>query len=268
MTTQLVPFFFETHEIRAVVVDGIPLFGSRDIALALGYADPSYAYKTHCKYLKLLSSLESSELGWVNPNPRGEYVMPESDVYRLIIRSNKPEAERFEKWVFEEVLPTIRKVGSYAVPNNALNPTDHQLAAAALSLVPAAIAAAKAFGFSENHAILSADRFIKTATTISVLAYMGDTKLIADHRGQTYIPTDLGQLMTPVQSARRVNQQLRFHGLQNQDAVGNWFPTEKAAGLFEWIDTGKRHSDGSPVKQLRWFQTVIAILNDPESKAA
>ena len=103
--SSLIPFSFESQSIRVVVIDGQPMFGARDVAIALGYSDPSQAYKQHCKYLKLLSSVECTELNWVNPNPRGEYVMPESDVYRLIVKSTKPEAERFEKWVFEEVLP-------------------------------------------------------------------------------------------------------------------------------------------------------------------
>ncbi len=45
--------------------------------------------------------------------PRGEYIIPESDLYRLIMRSNMAEAERFQDWVVEEVLPQIRRTGSY-----------------------------------------------------------------------------------------------------------------------------------------------------------
>lgn len=111
----LIPFQFESRQIRTIDLDGQPMFSARDVALVLGYADPSYAYKTHCKSLKLLSSEESSELGWTNPNPRGEYVMPESDVFRLIVKSEKPEAERFERWLYDEVLPSIRKTGSYSL---------------------------------------------------------------------------------------------------------------------------------------------------------
>ncbi len=76
MTTSIVPFQFETHSIRVVVVAGTPLFSARDVALALDYADPSQAYKAHCKSLRLLSSVECTELKWVGPNPRGEYVIP------------------------------------------------------------------------------------------------------------------------------------------------------------------------------------------------
>ncbi|CAK0759662.1 hypothetical protein CCP2SC5_2630001 [Azospirillaceae bacterium] len=93
----LVPFNFEGKAIRAVVIDGEPWFSARDIALALDYANPSKAYNDHCKSLKKLSYNESLELNLHNPNPQGEYVIPERDIYRLIMKSEKPEAERKEQ---------------------------------------------------------------------------------------------------------------------------------------------------------------------------
>ena len=117
MNTNLQVFNFESHSIRTVMLDSVINFGSRDVAVALDYADPSKAY-THCKSLKKLSYAELAELGWDNPNRQGEYVMPESDVFRMIMKSNKPQAEKFQDWVVEEVLPSIRKTGSYNINNN------------------------------------------------------------------------------------------------------------------------------------------------------
>lgn len=117
--SNLVPFNFENKfEINTVIKDEIVHFHARAIASALNYIDQAQAYRTHCKSLILFSSVELTELNFPNPNPRGEYFILEPDVYRLIIKSNKPEAERFEKWVFEEVLPSIRKTGKYAVNQN------------------------------------------------------------------------------------------------------------------------------------------------------
>lgn len=272
MSSNIVPFSFEAHEVRAVVVDGSPLFGSRDVAVALAYANPAEAYKDHCKSLKKLSYSELLELKWVNPNPQGEYVMPESDVYRLIVKSNKPEAERFEKWLFEEVLPTIRKTGSYSIPVSDPSPSSSTVSFSAvdqaLRLTPLAIEAAKAFGFTGNHASLSADRLVKATTNISVLSLMGETKLVANENGRTYIPTDLGKLIDPPCSARAINRELEDRGLQKRDKLSNWVPTDKAKGLFEWVDTGKKHSDGTPVKQLRWFRTVLHRLFPVENREA
>ncbi len=60
--SSLIPFRFETHSIRVVVIDNQPFFSARDVALALDYADPSQAYNLHCKSLNLLSYSELLEL--------------------------------------------------------------------------------------------------------------------------------------------------------------------------------------------------------------
>jgi hypothetical protein len=70
----LVPFKFGNHSIRIIIMGGNPMFSARDVTLALGYENPSKAYQDHCKYLKKLSYHELLELGWINPNPQGEYV--------------------------------------------------------------------------------------------------------------------------------------------------------------------------------------------------
>ena len=111
MPTSIVPFDFESHTVRTVTgEDGEPLFVAKDVAVALGFKDPTNAIKQHCK-------------GVVNHHPISDSmgrtqearIIREPDVYRLVIRSNLPEAQRFEKWLFEEVLPSIRKTGKYAV---------------------------------------------------------------------------------------------------------------------------------------------------------
>ena len=85
------------------------LFCARDIAAALGYAKPQNAVQQHCRY--------ALKRGIPHPqSPDKQIIMtflPEGDVYRLIIGSKLPSAERFERWVFDEVLPSIRKHGGY-----------------------------------------------------------------------------------------------------------------------------------------------------------
>ena len=101
---------FEREEfgaIRAVVAeDGEPMFVATDVAKALGYSNPSEAVRDHCKKVNKISIAKSA-------TPYS--IIPESDVYRLIMRSNLPTAEKFQDWVCEEVLPSIRKTGQYSV---------------------------------------------------------------------------------------------------------------------------------------------------------
>ena len=252
---QLVPFQFEAFPIRVVVVDDHPLFSARDVALALGYARPADAYQDHCKLLKKLSFGDLTKLNWANPNPQGEYVMPESDVYRLIVKSAKPEAERFERWVFEEVLPSIRKTGGYTTQPSKPAVLSRQIKSAFSSC----LAIAKLCGFSGNMALLSADNGTRTLTGVSALALIGATHLTADERGRTYTPTQLCQMMEPKMSAIKTNLLLEASGLQKKD-MGEWMPTDKGGEFCEWLDTGKKHTNGAPVKQLKWFDTVLNYL--------
>lgn len=88
--------------------NGEVLFCGTDIAKALGYSNPSKAISDHCKQGGITKRY--------TPTASGEQLMPyitEGNVYRLIARSRFPEAEKFERWVFDEVLPTIRKHGAY-----------------------------------------------------------------------------------------------------------------------------------------------------------
>ena len=109
----IIPFHFDDHDIRIVDHDGNPWFVARDVAVTLGYRNVHDAITTHCK--------GSRKTRLPSKGGNQEYtIIPESDVYRLVIRSKLPEAERFEKWVMEDVLPSIRKTGGYQMSDKEL----------------------------------------------------------------------------------------------------------------------------------------------------
>ena len=96
----------EFGSIRVIEENGKYLFCGTDIAVALGYSNPRDALRRHCKGVVKRDTLTEG-------GPQQLSFIPEGDVYRLIVHSKLPSAERFEKWVFDEVLPTIRKHGAY-----------------------------------------------------------------------------------------------------------------------------------------------------------
>lgn len=107
---RLVPFAFDGHEIRTLTgADGEPWFVASDVAKVLGYAQPDKAVRDHCKAAR---NTRLNQPGNQRGNPNVT-IIPERDVYRLILRSKLPAAERFEDWVVGTVLPTIRRTGSY-----------------------------------------------------------------------------------------------------------------------------------------------------------
>lgn len=115
--SQLIPFEFSDRQIRVVQIDGEPFFVGKDVCLALGYTDPTTAIRSHCKGVQKQHPLQT-------PGGIQEMrVLTEADVLRLIVSSTLPAAEAFERWVFEEVLPTIRKTGGYTTPTAPRQPT-------------------------------------------------------------------------------------------------------------------------------------------------
>lgn len=99
-------------KVRVIEEDGKPLFCGKDIAEALGYALPRKAISDHCRWV-----LKRNVPHPQSPDKQMEIMfIPEGDVYRLITHSKLPSTEKFEKWVFDEVLPSIRKHGAYMTP--------------------------------------------------------------------------------------------------------------------------------------------------------
>lgn len=101
----------EFGSVRTVEIDGKPYFSASDVAAALGYSNPRKAIIDHCKGVTKRDTPTTSGVQTIN-------FIPEGDIYRLIVSSKLPSAEKFETWVFDEVIPSIRKTGSYQMPKN------------------------------------------------------------------------------------------------------------------------------------------------------
>lgn len=117
----------EFGKVRVVDVDGEPWFIANEVARALGYTNPSKATNDHCKHSEMWRGNDS--LG----RPQQFKIIPESDLYRLAAKSKLPGADRFESWVFDEVIPSIRKHGGYIAGQNEMS--DMELLSRALLLV-------------------------------------------------------------------------------------------------------------------------------------
>ena len=98
----------ELGSVRVVVIDDEPWFVGKDVAEALGYADSFGALKKHVDDEDKQNCQNDSF-----DSPRGMTVINESGLYSLIMSSKLPSAKAFKRWVTSEVLPTIRKTGSY-----------------------------------------------------------------------------------------------------------------------------------------------------------
>lgn len=101
-------FAFEQNEVQTILVNDEPYFVGKDVADILGYRNGSRDINRHVD--------EEDRQNYQNgtfESPRGLTIINESGLYSLILSSKLPNAKKFKRWVTSEVLPTIRKTGSY-----------------------------------------------------------------------------------------------------------------------------------------------------------
>ena len=240
----MIPFQYESEEIRVIQDEkSDPWWVASDVCNVLGLSNSREA----------ISVLDDDEKSTVRISDGGpeRNIINEAGLYSLIIRSNKPEAKKFKRWITHEVIPQIRKQGFYTLPGS------HQYALNFIHAeADAAIRMAKIFGFKGNQALLSANRAVKKRYDIDCLELMGAVHLISDDNEIHLTPTEVGKELGSV-SARKVNKILEEMGLQEpfRDAKGKlrqWEPTADGLHYTVLKDTGKKHSDGAPVQQLFW----------------
>ncbi|WP_284335439.1 Bro-N domain-containing protein [Comamonas sp. NoAH] len=255
--SNITPYNFEGASIRALEINGEPWFVGKDIADALGYADPTTAMRSHCRGVQKLHPI---------PDTRGRMqetrLICEPDMLRLIVNSTLPAAERFERWVFEEVLPSIRKTGSYTAKAAA---TPLKATAEAARAFAPLVRVARLLGCDKNAAAISANQAIYQMTNINLMQQLGHTHLEADSQdGHWYTPTELGKAIGV--GARGTNLLLAEAGLQMK-LNEKWEATDAGKDFCRLFDTGKKHGSGVPVTQMKWSRTVIPLLGERKEVA-
>jgi prophage antirepressor-like protein len=115
----------EFGSLEVLEINRKPWFPATKVAEVLGYKNPQEAIRTHCKGVsETLRGVQTGIKADGTPAMQDVVVkiIPEGDIYRLIVRSKLPSAERFERWVFDEVLPSLRRHGLYAAEDLIANP--------------------------------------------------------------------------------------------------------------------------------------------------
>ncbi|PTL86443.1 MAG: phage repressor protein [Candidatus Liberibacter europaeus] len=246
--SDIIPFEFESNEIRTVVdKNGTIAFVAKDIAKILGYKNISDAIKDNCKGVARSYPLKTEG------GTQKVRIITEPDVYRLIVKSKLPSAEKFERKVFEEILPTLRKTGSYSIkkPPKAVSPTSyikaHQFIKQTLSQT----------GLKENQLMLATNRGVAELTGFDLLASAEISHLPSSDNDEYLTPTLIGEKLNPVMNAKNLNKLLLKLGLQLSKATGGYLPTAKGLELGgKLFDVSKHHTDGS-TQQLKWNANLL-----------
>ena len=245
----LITFDYNTNVIRTQVTDdGEPLFCLADICKVLDVSDPSNT----ARQVKEEFGCPVLNTGHVTDSLGRDQTaafITEPQLYFVLMRSRSDNARPFRQWVVNDVLPSIRKTGSYSVKSDALS-VERKLNAAKIILEPA--------GITGNQLTLALDKVYKANTGESLLAQTG-VELKAPTQSQLLTPTQIGERLDG-RSAKAINLLLQDLGLQRK--VGKeWELTQlgkDSGGVY--LDTNKRHSNGTPIRQIKWPDTTVEYL--------
>ena len=230
-------------EVRMIEENGKPLFCGSDVARALGYARPGKAIIDHCKGVLKRDTLTKGGIQSLS-------YIPEGDVYRLITHSKLETADKFERWVFDEVIPSIRKNGGYIAGQETMS--DVELMARALIVAQNVIEEKnrQISGLTEENLLMK--------PKAEYFDDLVDRKLLTNFR-DTAKEFHLGQ--------KRFIAFLTDNGYAYRDAKGRILPHQKHvdAGLFELKECRSERSRWAGMQTLitpRGRETFRLLLND------
>lgn len=257
--SNITPFNFENNQVRVITYNnGEPWFNANDVCEALQLGNPRQALESH------VDSDDVQRMDAIDSLGRTQQAnhINESGLYALIFGSTKDDAKRFKKWVTSEVLPSIRKTGSYGKP---VNDGQFRIAQDAAKAFPAFFRVARLIGCDKNAAAISANQAVASINGTNLLVLLGATHLEAANQDtQWFTPTELGKRINT--SARGVNLLLAEAGLQMKRGDA-WEVTEAGHAFTRLYDTGKKHGTGVPITQIKWSPNVLPMLG-AEKEAA
>ena len=256
MANELTRFEFHGKGVRTVTINGEPWFVAKDVCDILEIQNHRDALTRIPEKQKGVASTDT--LGGM----QNLSIISEAGLYRLVLRSDKPQAEPFIGWVTEEVLPQIRKTGRYeARPQTpALLPLPGEIASREFEALRKI---AETCGYVGNQALLAADKAVRKLHNISPVALL-EIELKSPDNEKYLIATEVGRLFQPEMSPVRVNALLRELGFmeRRERLEGKWqnYLTDKGKEYGIYLDTGKKHSDGTPIQQIKWKESVVPLL--------
>ena len=247
---QIVAFDFESNNVRVVMGDdGEPLFVIADVCQAL-------TIDNHRNVIARLDDDEKGVRSMDTPGGRQDLaVINESGLYSLILTSRKPEAKRFKRWVTHEVLPSIRKTGTYAVRGSvAALPAPTQDRVTALLLIGEAVA--KVPGVTHGIAMAATLTCIHENTGLS-LETMRRALPACNEPLAAVNPTKLGEQIGL--SARTVNLRLAALGFQERNDRDEWELTDAGRAWGEALPYSRNGHSGY---QILWRPELAEQLKE------
>lgn len=214
--------------IRTLDEDGKVLFCGNDVAKALGYTNPRDALNRHCRCVVKRDV----------PHPQSHdktiemSFIPEGDIYRLAAKSELPGAEKFESWIFDEVLPTIRKTGAYQLNQVKVEPDPAAMKRAELDRAKFLVEIADRYT-GNYHDVMMAYAVKEVTGTFAL-------PLPKCESGRTWSATEIGAALGV--SAQKIGRIANENALKS-DKYGEWYHdkarySDKEVSTFRYNQAG------------------------------
>ncbi|MBS1057179.1 hypothetical protein [Gluconobacter kondonii] len=210
--------------------------------------------------IEIIEKFDAYERGELPVTPQPSLTDRQSKAIALL-RVAEDEAATFIRKRVNEAVLVMQGVQDAPAPSPASKVTAKQVREA-VGLFRSLQYVNKLSGMDKNNALLSANRQVKETTGIDLLKNSGATHLLTNETDHPLTPTAIGKRIgnfTP----RQINGALAFLNFQVKKSIGKddaWVPTSKGEPFAVMEDTGKKHSDGTPVRQLKWKATVIPLI--------
>lgn len=246
--TNILPFEFESHAVRVCIDDaGQPWFNANDVCVVLEFSNPRQAIESH------VDEEDVQKLDALTPGGRQrQNHVNESGLYALILGSTKDAAKRFKRWVTSEVLPSIRKTGSYNAVASLPAPTQDRVS----SILLIGEAVAKVPGVKAGIAMAATLTCIHENTGITVET-LRRALPAANAPICSLNATQVGQLLGI--SAKAANQRLAGRGLQVRNDRDEWELTEAGEA---WAEAMPYSRNGHSGYQILWNPAVADLLKE------
>lgn len=224
-------------KIRTVELNEKTHFVASDVAKALKYQNTSKAINDHCRWVtKCYIPHPQSKSASIEVN-----VIPEGDIYRLVAHSELPAAEEFESWIFDEVIPTIRKTGTYSI--KPVPKGDAQLARARAMELNARTRAAQTW--LKIAAAVDVPEYKQIASTYAANTLANKEVLsLPEVTMKTYTATEIGNMYGV--SANKIGKLANAHGLKTAEY-----------GIEVW---DKSPYSAKQIPSWRYYENVIPIF--------
>ncbi|ELH0989206.1 ORF6C domain-containing protein [Staphylococcus pseudintermedius] len=218
---ELQTFNFEELPVRTLTVDDEPYFVGKDVANILGYSNTRDALNRHVdnedKDVVKLDTLGGKQ---------NQTLINESGLYSLIFSSKLDSAKRFKRWVTSEVLPAIRKTGTYQVPSDPMKALELMFEAAKQTKEEIESVKADVIDLKENQKLDAGDYNLLSRTINQRVAHVQKLHAITNQKLRSELFRDINSEVKKMSGASsRTNvRQKHFDAILSM--VANWFPSQ------------------------------------------